>query len=84
MQSCKKCYFPEKEDEKSILENIKDNFIELFGEEQYKRVYQDVVINNKDSFINLPNWFEEQIKQEQEQEIKNEIPKIRNNESKNF
>lgn len=77
MQSCKLCYFPKDEKVPSIFVNLKDNLIELFGEEQYNRVYNDVIVKNKNSFFILPDYWEREVDKENNLEKLNINPKKR-------
>lgn len=60
--------------EVSILENLKGNLCELFGIEQYNRVYNDVIVEGKNSYFEPSEVLLKQLEQEEELEEKNEIP----------
>lgn len=68
--TCKPCY---KKGDKMIIEQLKNNFIEIFGVKQYERVLNDVK-NKRDSYFLLPEGFNIQMNKESELEEKNINP----------
>lgn len=50
--SCKHAY---KTQEKSLFEIFKDTWVELFGLEEYERVYKDIITDNKDESYFYPS-----------------------------
>jgi Fe-S-cluster containining protein len=74
--SCKHAY---KTQEKSIFEIFEDTFVELFGRDQYDRVYQDVIVDKKDYSYLYPSERIQRIREvEEERELKSIIPTNRN------
>lgn len=69
--TCKPNY---KKNEISILENMRGNFVALFGEKQYERVYNDVIIKGVNSWVQPTKRLLRQLEAEQILEDKNEIP----------
>lgn len=74
--SCKHAY---KTQDKSLFEIFKDTWIELFGEDQFNRVYQDVIVDQKDESFFYPSARIIRIMEvENERERNNEKPTDRN------
>ena len=74
--SCKHAY---KTQNKSLFEIFRDAFVELFGEEQYERVYKDVITDEKDESFFYPSARLVRIMEvENERERNNEKPTNRN------
>lgn len=71
--TCKPCY---KKGDKMIIEQLKDNFIEIFGAEEYNRVLNDIK-NEKDSYFYISKELATQIEHEDYLEQNNINPIIR-------
>lgn len=68
---CKPNY---KKNEISILENQKNNFIELFGEEAYARCYDDIIVKGVNSWVKPSPILLQQLEREIYHETNNIIP----------
>lgn len=74
--SCKNAYNTQ---EKSIFEIFADTWIELFGFEQYERVYKDIITDRKDYSFFYPSALVVRIMEEElRREHNNELPTNRN------
>lgn len=60
--------------ETSILENIKDNFIELFGDYQYETAYNEIILCGRDTIIEPSERLLRQLAIETETELQNINP----------
>lgn len=74
--SCKKSF---KTQDISIFEHFKETWIEIFGEDQYNRVYEDIIINEKDISEFYPSENIQRIYKEECKRAELNIPSINRN-----
>lgn len=63
---------------RTILQHMKPQLIELFGIDQWKRLWCDVIKQNKDSYLIIPDEIQRDINNEKGAEALNIIPQERN------